>query len=186
MIGFFIFIILLSRIYVSINLLYTDQAKQVSVTVSLFRIRLFKKNYPLQPESINLPRFEPEFDNYSSKLHSLLESVKLMQQTITIIFEKLKLHKLHWVTEGGTGDAASTGAAAGGIWSLKGMATGLIGNATRLECKPVIQVLPDYQKLFFRSTLDCMVSIQIAQAIHIVFKIIRLFISMKPEKAVSA
>lgn len=180
------FLILISRIYVSFKLLYTDQEQYISVTIKLFRIRIFNKRYPLVTENINLPRSNTEFESFSSKLHYLLESVKLFRQMLILILKKMKLHHLNWVTSGGTGDAASTGTAAGGIWSIKGMSAGFLGNFTRLKCKPVIQVNPDYQNLYFHSTLDCMVSIQVAQAIHIIFKIIRLFISMKPEKTVSA
>ncbi|MFA1821301.1 DUF2953 domain-containing protein [Virgibacillus oceani] len=183
--GFLIFI-LLSHIYISFKLLYTDQEHYFSITIKLFRIRMFKKSYPLVPENINLSHSNPEFENFSSKLHKLLESVKLFKQTLTIILKKLKLHELNWVTSGGTGDAATTGITAGGIWSIKGMIAGLFGNFTQVKCEPVIRVNPDYQKLYFRSTLDCMVSIQIVQAIHIIIKIFRLFFSVKPEKTVSA
>ncbi|GAB3791959.1 DUF2953 domain-containing protein [Virgibacillus kimchii] len=179
-------VILLARIYVSVSLLYTDEAKHISLSVSLFRIRVFNKTYPLMPEKLNFPASAAEYENFSLKLRHLFNTARVSRQVVSLILQKLMLHKLVWKTEGGTGDAASTGRAAGGIWSLKGLITGLIGNVANLESKPVIQVIPHYQKMFLQTHLDCMVSIQIAQAIHIMFKIIRLLFTMKPEKAVSA
>jgi len=179
-------LLLFSRIYISISLLYTGQTKSVAVKITLFRFRLFKKTYPIIPENINFPASGFEFESFSSRLESLLETAKLMQQMLVLILKKLKLHRFRWVTEGGTGNAASTGAAAGGLWSMKGMAAGLLGNFTHLKCKPDIRIIPDYQKMYFHCKFDCMVSIQIAQAIHIICKIIRLFFSMKSEKTASA
>lgn len=184
MIGFVILIlILLSRLYVSFKLLYSDQAQYISVSVSLFRIRIFKRKVPLSAETISSG---PAFGNYSPSIRELLASFKPIQQTMMATLKKVTLHRFNWVTKGGTGDAASTGITAGGIWTVKGMAAGLIGNMLQLKCHPVVQVKPDYQKMYFYSTMDCMVSVQIAQAIHIIFKIMRLLFSIKPEKAVSA
>jgi len=184
-IGLFI-IILLSRVYVSFTMFYTDQEHHLTLSISILRLRLFKKTYPLVPGNLNVLRPESEFESFSSKLHNLLVSVKLIRETLIIILKKLKLHRWDWVTKGGTGDAALTGVTTGGIWSIKTMAAGFLGNFSRFECKPVIQVVPDYQKVYISSTLDCMVSIRIAQAIHVILKIIRLFFSVKQTKTASA
>lgn len=178
--------VLLSRIYIQVNLQYTQEIQHIMISVSLLGIRFFKKTYPIIPDKINFPASDTLFENFSAKLHDQLEAVSVGRQMLGLILQKVKLHYLTWKTEGGTGDAASTGTSAGGLWAVKGIITGMIANTVHMESKPVIQVTPHFQKLYFQSYLDCMVSIQIVQAIHIMFKIIRLFIFTKPKKTVSA
>src|SRR5690625_1787638 len=96
----------LSRIYISIILLYTDHIQSITIKITLYRVRLYKNTVPIIPEHINFPNSKTEFEGFLHKLSSLLEGVKLMQQMLGFILIKLKLHRLYWVTEGGTGDAA--------------------------------------------------------------------------------
>lgn len=82
------------------------------------------------------------------------------------VFGRVKLSRLHWVTEFGTGDAADTGLAAGLLWVLKGWIwTNVHHSVTVLERRPELMVKPLFQNKQLNLDFDCIFTVSIGHII---------------------
>src|SRR5699024_2298296 len=73
----------------------------------------------------------------------------------------------------GTGDASTTGIAAGGVWITKGMIVGFISQQSNLVCRPNTTVKTYFQYKYIQTNIHCIVSIRIGQAITVFLKAMR-------------
>ncbi|MCP8967458.1 DUF2953 domain-containing protein [Ectobacillus ponti] len=112
----------------------------------------------------------------SEWLEKLPELIKTAGDIHTIIkgfLRKIKVKKFEWITHFGTGDAAATGIASGGIWSVKGIVAGFLANYMQVVRAPELQVHPVFQGKVTATQLDCTVSFQIGQAMIAGLKLFR-------------
>lgn len=65
------------------------------------------------------------------------------------------IETFEWRTEIGTGDAASTGALAGGLWAVKGGIVGALAKNHVFLRAPRLSVIPDYNRPRFSLEMRC-------------------------------
>ncbi|WP_100012128.1 DUF2953 domain-containing protein [Lentibacillus sediminis] len=163
-----VILLLFARLYITCDYTYTGGEQKLFIAVSLLGIHLMKKEIDMQEEEEG---WQLDFSELPNKLKQGLQTVREMKKMADFILRIVYIHRLEWKTEGGTGDAASTGTVTGAVWAGKGMILGIIrGN---LECTPVIRVEPDFQRRYVASSLNCMVSVRLGKAIHAFLKMIR-------------
>ncbi|UJL45075.1 DUF2953 domain-containing protein [Virgibacillus sp. NKC19-16] len=172
-----ILILLLSRITITGNVTYTQREQSFTVTVSLYRVRLYKKkaNITMENKDTRKGIRDINFDSFQGDLREAIELLRELNPFVDYILKNTYVHKLKWLTAGGTGDASSTGIAAGGVWAIKGIFIGIITEKSNLTCKPVIRVSPHFQQQHFLSTFDCMVSLKLGKAMYTLLKVMQVF-----------
>ncbi|SFE67933.1 DUF2953 domain-containing protein [Alteribacillus iranensis] len=78
---------------------------------------------------------------------------------------KMKLEKLEWRSEIGTGDAAWAGILTGMLWSTKSMVAGVGSSCMKMKCSPALDVLPHFNKAIFNTEFKCIVAFKLGHAI---------------------
>ncbi len=176
----FLLVVLFSAVHISIQYTYEKDNQYMIITVFLLKIRFFKKKYDLKAFGEEHNLFDGiHFESFPEKLNSLHQTWKEANRVMMNFLMKVRLHHFSWVTAGGTGDAFTTGIASGSIWSVKGIMTGYFLEKVQLKCKPYIYVEPNFQEMFVRTDLDCIVSIRFGQAILAIIKLTRRPIIIK-------
>ncbi|OZU89709.1 hypothetical protein CIL03_00785 [Virgibacillus indicus] len=166
---------LYSRIYVTFNYSYTREKHILSVTIAIYKLKVFRKQINLSEElndSLNNKQ-QPDFGSFQEKLKSIFQQLKSLNDAANQVLGYLQIQQLNWHTNGGTGDAASTGIASGGVWMIKGIITGVLAEKMMMKCKPGLTVQPHFQLLFFQTKIDCIVSFRLGQTIYALFKVMR-------------
>lgn len=84
------------------------------------------------------------------------------------VLERLpwRADELSWVTRVGTGDPALTGVLSGLLWGFKGVAFGFLAERLSFSRRPVLQVLPDFESVAFRTTFRCIVRVRVGDIIR--------------------
>ncbi|MFD2627873.1 DUF2953 domain-containing protein [Oceanobacillus kapialis] len=160
-----IILLLLTRIYLTVKLIYTTDERRVELRINVLRICIFRKQIPLESTSHREP-IQLSFSTMKDILRREFDMVKELGKSANKVLRHLYFHKLVWHTEGGTGEAASTGLIAGGIWSIKGAITCYFVQQSTMKCKPVIRVIPHFQQQCYYTRFECIASLRIGQAIH--------------------
>lgn len=156
--------------------MYQQKEQHLFITVSIYRIRLVNRKMNLTTINTDATLFSNRSEGtFITKVKEVIHIVKSSGSVANLLLKKVNFHQFNWSTEGGTGEAGSTGIACGVLWTVKGVLMGLIANKSNLKCKPVIHVVPHFQHAFIHSKVDCIVSIRIAQAIYAFLKVMRLF-----------
>lgn len=170
-------IIFLSRIYITGNYFYRQNKQRLFITISIFHIRIYKKDVDVMAKSNNdVSLFNDlSLDTFTTKLKDLFQIVKQSGSMANLILNRISIHQLKWVTRGGTGEASTTGLTSGLIWTIKGALIGIMVEKSNLKCKPEIEVIPYFQNKYIESKMDCIVSIRLGQAIYAFLKGMRLF-----------
>ncbi|TFJ92551.1 DUF2953 domain-containing protein [Lentibacillus salicampi] len=173
-------IILYSRIKVVSSITLNQEKQTIRITCYFYRIRLLERSIDLTEETDQTLSFQETSSLLHKASRDFVQKIKDFHQAATLILERLQVHEIAWKTDVGTGQAHTTGMAAGGIWSTKGAVLGVLSAKSHLHCKPSIVVTPLYNQKWIGSTFDCMISIRAGQAIYALLKIIRIF-SVKRE-----
>ncbi|ALX48366.1 DUF2953 domain-containing protein [Lentibacillus amyloliquefaciens] len=166
--------VLLSRIKIDCSVLFDQNQQTLDLAVYYFRIRIFKRTVDLSEETNNQ---DQSLDETLTLLHKMSENfiqrLKSYHDMTTIILERLRFERFSWVTEVGAGKAPITGVLTGGIWSVKGMITGLLSSKSHFDHKPLLEVIPLFNQKQIDSKVDCMITIRTGQAIYALLKFIR-------------
>ncbi|MBY7143878.1 DUF2953 domain-containing protein [Virgibacillus sp. NKC19-3] len=168
-----ILILLSSRITFTSTITYTQREQSFSIAVSMYRIRLYQKKAAITMD--HETHKEINFDSFQGDLRLAVHLLQELNPLVNYILKNTYFHKLKWITKGGTGDAGTTGVATGGVWAIKGILIGIIGEKSNLKSQPVIHVSPHFQQPFFLSTFECMVSLKLGKAMYALFKAMRVF-----------
>jgi len=163
---------LFARVYVTCHFTYGEKTPSLTVRIKVFHIPIVKRKMNLFIEEGSILD-HLNVETFSGKGNNFIDLLKEMNHSVSVLFGKLLIHKFDWITEGGTGEAVSTGLAGAGIWTVKGGVVSYIAEKSSLKCRPLIQFQPYFQQKCFRMSLECIVSIQIGQAIHAFLKLIR-------------
>ncbi|PAV30146.1 hypothetical protein CIL05_06680 [Virgibacillus profundi] len=180
----FLFLVLLfSRINITFNYTYSQNENMLLISVSIFRLKVFRKNVNLKDKNKNGADIFDDltFDSFPKEIKNMVQQIKALNNTATLLLKNIQIHKLKWITGGGTGNADTTGIVSGGVWTLKGALIGLLAGKVRLKCKPIINIIPHFQARYIQTNFDCIVSIRLGQAIYALLKVMR--ISKIKEKA---
>lgn len=165
-------IIFLSRIYITGNYLYRQNKQRLFITISIFHIRIYKKDVNVMAKgNNNVSLFNDlSLDTFTTKLKETFRVVKQSGSMANLLLNRLSIHQLKWITKGGTGEASSTGLTSGAVWAIKGALVGIVVEKSNLKCKPEIEVIPYFQYKYIESKMDCIVSIRLGQAIYAFLK----------------
>lgn len=100
-------------------------------------------------------------------------------QLLKSFCQQIKILQFIWVTEIGTGDAASTGIATGCGWALKGNVLAIMRQLFNLRTKPRIQVYANFQNPVIRTNFHCMFQVKVGQTILAGIKAFLVFRKLK-------
>lgn len=98
---------------------------------------------------------------------SFNELVRQVQHLFVIIhkfFKKVKVLKWEWHTVIGTGEAASTGVAAGVMWTLKSMVIQFVSNYVNFQVSPDVSISPNFTKRTSKTSFKCMIQFRLGHA----------------------
>ncbi|QDP40864.1 DUF2953 domain-containing protein [Radiobacillus deserti] len=82
------------------------------------------------------------------------------------LLRPVKIHRFHWISRIGVGDASITGMLTGAVWGMKGTVLHYVSKHMTFKKKPTLQVIPLFQHTYSMTKLECMVSIRVGQAIY--------------------
>ncbi|MBB6448153.1 hypothetical protein HNR44_000102 [Geomicrobium halophilum] len=201
-IGLIIIVILLMllfiRVTVHLSYIHQDQDDEGSLTVSIFG-GLIKKKWTVPTIKIDDDSFSVDYEVYSSsvvrhkeetnkkqekkgtphdaenqkdKAQSALTHVVGLTKIIHRFLKKIHVREFQWETALGTGDAASTGTVSGLVWSGKSAVFALIATLMKVKHLPHLQVTPVFQASFFRTSLSCIVSFSLGNAIRALIQVL--------------
>lgn len=110
----------------------------------------------------------------------LLEKVIHLHVIVRKFLRKVSIKKLEWHTFIGLGDAAYTGMAAGGLWTIKGGIIGLLSHYLNLQAMPQLSITPHFQAAVIQTRLTCIFRFRIGHAILAGLKLIKFWKGGKP------
>jgi len=88
--------------------------------------------------------------------------LRINSAIIFYLLEKVRLRRLTWRTEIGTGDPAQTGLLAGVIWGLKGL---ILAACSRLLAPggagPVVEIRPSFDRACFNMAFNCVLDVRL-------------------------
>ncbi|MFC3040129.1 DUF2953 domain-containing protein [Virgibacillus xinjiangensis] len=175
---FFVLLIclLFSRIYISITYTYSATEQYLTLRVTFLKVQMYSREIRKDKEEKDWLKAADQFisGSFSETMKETVNTLKNSTHYLLAILKSTKFHRLEWVTQGGTGDAASTGILAGSAWSVKGALIGILADNSSLGCSPGIQVIPLFQKKELTSTIDCMVSMKAGKTIIALLKAKRM------------
>lgn len=172
-------ITLLSRMYIECHYIYQSKRKVLHMKLSLYHIRLFKKEINLSDKQPTNNFDDLNVDNFMGKIEGLIQVLQSFRSVVNLLLSKINIHCLHWTTHVGAGDAATTGMAAGALWGVKGGITGFVTEKGRLYGKPDVRIIPHYEQCCLHSQIDCIVSIRVGQAIHAFLTLVKSLTNKK-------
>ena len=129
----FLFFLLFSRIYFTCHFTYTQQKQVLIIGIYFYRLRLLRREIDLSSNENAATwdiwkdkSFEEGLKHIQKECRTGLEKIRELNSVISLFLRKIRFHDLNWHTHIGTGDASTTGIAAGGVWITKGMILGFI------------------------------------------------------------
>lgn len=166
-------ILLFSSVYVICHFTYAKERQVLFIRIKLYHISIFKKEIDLSEEEgsiLNIWKGKSLLEglyDLQNTCREMIRDIQKLKSIVSLFLQRVKIHEFVWHTHIGTGDAGTAGIAAGSVWTIKGMITGVIANKSNLCCTPDTTVNPHFQYKCLQSTLDCMVSVKIGQAIGV-------------------
>lgn len=137
---------------------------------TLFGIFQLKREFSLHDLIKKIINYEAKNDSATSPLakidkDAINQWLPTMKKPLVHFLKEIKIRKLIWKTELGTGHAAHTGKIVGFIWTLKGMIEAWVHCHLRIKGQTVISAVPNYQRVNAESVLTCMVTFRSGKAI---------------------
>lgn len=174
-------VIFITKISVKAIVSYTPQERQVILRVRVwfipFTIDVLKLLQKRKEKQNKEPK-QKETSEYSAsegleRISNLIKSAGDIHTILKGFLQKIKVKKFSWSSHIGTGDAAATGILAGQVWSVKGIATGLVSHYMRVVGQPQLEVHPVFQGTAAATHLECAVSFRSGSVIFTAIKLIR-------------
>jgi hypothetical protein len=109
------------------------------------------------------------------QVKEMLEHVAGLHKIVTRFLKRVKVSNLYWDTYIGLGDAASTGVAAGMLWTVKGSLIGFLGAKMKVIQTPQLSVHPLFQMHYAQTKLSCIFSFKIGYAIGAAFQFVKFW-----------
>jgi len=120
-------------------------------------------------ERITGEKIKRAFENVRILLANCFHFHSWMLKTLSHV----RCTRFYWKTNIGVGDAAETAMTVGMVWGLKSSLLGFLFRFIRLETKPVLNVVPQYNALAFSSEVQVLLKIRVW---HVITAIIQLLI----------
>ena len=119
-------------------------------------------------------RFTPkELIHFLQDIKSMLEHVVNFHKIVRKFLRKVQVKQFEWCSVVGMGDAAHTGVAVGGCWTLKSAIIGLLTNYLHFRVMPIYSITPDFQNHRAEIYISCIFQFRIGQAILTGIKMLR-------------
>lgn len=164
----FLLLFMLSTLTCASDIVFKNNQLVFTYTIYLYRLRLTKKSFCYEfKKKVEVGEEQEESDQKS------LWNFMTSQKNVLNILEKVRIHKLSWQTNIGTGDSSSTAILAGGLWSVKGTLLGVLCHKSHLRCEPSIIIKPHFNINRLDTDLSCIVTLKTGQAIISYFKFTR-------------
>jgi len=174
-------VIFITKISINVIVLYTPQERQVILHVRVwfisFTIDVLKLLQKRKEKQNKEPKQEEDLEysvsEWLERMSNLIKSVGDIHTILKGFLRKIKVKKFSWSSHIGTGDAAATGILAGQVWSVKGIATGLVSHYMRVVGQPQLEVHPVFQGTAAATRLECAVSFRSGPVIFTAVKLLR-------------
>lgn len=174
-------VILITKISVKAIVLYTLQERQVILRVRVwfipFTIDVLKLLQKRKEKQNKEPKQEetPEYSvsEWIERISNLIKSAGDIHTILKGFLQRIKVKKFSWSSHIGTGDADVTGILAGQVWSVKGIATGLVSHYMRVVGQPQLEVHPVFQGTAAATHFECAVSFRSGRVIITAIKLLR-------------
>ncbi len=151
------------RIHTQINTLFGI----IRIEKELNLTQLIQKKMA-QGEAVNFKDFQ-----LNSDITEMKSGFKAVKEPLFHFLQSVKIKKLDWCTEIGTGHAAHTGKVVGLLFAVKGIIETWIHCYLRIKGEPHLKVIPYYQQVRAQSTLRCMVTFRSGKAISTAYQMLR-------------
>lgn len=122
----------------------------------------------IKPRRVNFRLIINVLPNLWSMIHRLLEVKRLF-------YKGIRCKQLRCELEIGFTDAAHTGLAVGGMWSILGYYLGKLHNNITFEVdRPQVAVKPSFRQACFNADIDCIFKLRIGHIIVAGFKVLKI------------
>ncbi|QQK77318.1 DUF2953 domain-containing protein [Salicibibacter cibarius] len=136
----------------------------------------FNKRKTKQSEKKGTPTdVEKQKETAQSALNRVTDFTKIVGQFL----KNIRVHEFRWESVLGTGDAATAGTLSGFAWMGKSAVFALIAKLMTVRHMPHLNVTPVFQAAFFRTSLTCIVSFSVGNAMR---GLIRVLIHVRKRK----
>ena len=107
------------------------------------------------------------------KIKKLLQHVVGLHNIIRKLLKKVSVHTFIWNSVIGSGNAAHTGMLTGCAWALKSSIIGGLTTYLHFKVMPVISITPNFQKAAASTSISCIFSLKLGDAIWAGIKLFR-------------
>ncbi|MGE6628889.1 DUF2953 domain-containing protein [Bacillus sp. NPDC077027] len=105
-----------------------------------------------------------DIKNVFHQMERMTKEIVDLNQILRQFFIQMKVVSLHWSTIIGLHDAALTGVAAGGVWSVKGALMAFLQEHLTFKHKPMYEVIPAFQHTMSKTHFSCIAYFRIGHA----------------------
>ncbi|MHB1126848.1 MAG: DUF2953 domain-containing protein [Bacillota bacterium] len=156
------FLVLIQLIPLQFEVAYRrgEEDHYLITAINIFnKLRVFRLRISLEvpKQSIFLKAFGM-MKKYAPGFEDILEVYRVFRRFLS----KVQCRRLHWVTEIGLADPASTGMAIGGVWTVKSMIVQQFYRTMQMRVqKPNLQVIPSFTKPKLHQDFQCIFALRI-------------------------
>jgi hypothetical protein len=166
-----ILVLLIVTLSANVMLHIFYEEKRWRIKISIVGIVVYKKRFS-QQNSIQSTAAE----DWKESLDTMMEDLRKLWHAFPYLLHitrTAELHQLRWHTTIGTADAATAGALAGVVWTIKGIVQQLISLHVQVAKPFDIQVNPVFHTAVFHSNFQCIVSFRTGKAIQAIISNVR-------------
>ncbi|MBU8786992.1 MULTISPECIES: DUF2953 domain-containing protein [Bacillus] len=106
------------------------------------------------------------------QIKNLVEQIRNLQPVIRKFMKRIHVTKLEWTSVLGLPDAALTGIATGGAWSVKSASMAMLDRFLSFDRRPEYQVIPVFNSPSSKTHLTCIFHFRVGHAITAAFRIV--------------
>jgi hypothetical protein len=113
-------------------------------------------------------------DDMRQKIDSLIDAIHDYADFMRWVTDKIRFERFYWVTRIGLDDAALTAITVGMLWSIKSyIVAALWHKHCCTRAKPVIRVLPAYNREEFHTDFECIFIVRLGHIIGAGIRLLR-------------
>ncbi|MBP1988941.1 DUF2953 domain-containing protein [Paenibacillus eucommiae] len=136
-------------------------------------------------ENTSAPLSETKERITQDKIIRFYHTAKILLQNAVHLYEWLKRSlshvqcmKLTWSTHVGLEDAPETAITTGAVWAMKSSLLGFIMPYVQIKCRPLIEVVPEYNRMQFTTVFSCAVRVRffyaMLAAVQLLYRILKV------------
>lgn len=176
-----LFVILWTKIKVELIYKFEIEDRRLTIIIKLlFGMLRFRFDFPQMdkkaspdkndPNKIGDDKHQKSFgrDGALTSFHEVkrfIDHIPILYRILKEFLKKVQIKKISWKSAIGTGNAATTGVAAGSLWTFKGSVIGIISYYFSLQTKPELQITPVFNRAISHTHIKCMFHVKTGHAI---------------------